>query len=687
MSTLTDPHTTPVPHGPPTTTGFGARARVLAGRYVVGRAGAAYIGLLLLTTVAYIWGLSRNGYANEYYAAAVQAGSTSWKAWFFGSFDASSFITVDKTPASLWVMGLSGRIFGFNTWSMLIPEALMGVATVALVYAAVRRWFSESAALIAGVVMAVTPVAVLMFRFNNPDALLVLLLTAGAYVVMRAMDSVQHSARWMALAGVLVGFAFLTKMMQAFLVLPAFGLAYLLAGRAGLGARIRHSLIALGAMIVGGGWWIAIVELLPASARPYIGGSQTNSIIELTLGYNGLGRLNGEETGSVGGGNGWGGATGLQRLFSGEFAGQISWLLPAALIATVVLVVAAGRAPRTDKTRAFAVLWGGWLLVTGLVFSFMQGIIHSYYMVALAPAIATLVGAGILVLWRRRSEWLPRATLAGAALLTAGWSFALLAQSSTWLPWLRYVILFTGLLAAVLLLLIPELETRTVGLGQKTVRRVSLLAIGLLAVSALAGPTAYSVQTIGSSHAGALPSAGPAVSGGMGGPGGGPQGGQFRTRDGRTPPGTAPGTGPGTGTAQGTGPGGGTTRGGGAGGFLGGGGTSGVSSELVTLLQQGTEGYTWAAAAVTANGAAPLQIASGEPVMAIGGFNGTDPSPSLAEFQELVAQGKVHYFIGSGGGGFGGGRSGTSSEISTWVQENFEAQTVGSTTVYDLSAG
>jgi 4-amino-4-deoxy-L-arabinose transferase-like glycosyltransferase len=677
MTTITEPTTS----APSRAGRSKPRTRVTA--YTVGRDKLLYGGLLALTAIAYLWGLSKNGYANEYYAAAVQAGSTSWKAWFFGSFDSSSFITVDKTPASLWVMGLSARIFGFGVWSMLIPQALMGVASVGFVYVSVRRWFSANAALLAGAVLALTPVAVLMFRFNNPDALLILLLVMGAWAVTRAIDSEKYAWRWMALAGLLVGFGFLTKMLQAFLILPAFGLAYLIAGKPALGKRLLHSLAALGALIVGAGWWIAIVELVPASARPYIGGSSTNSIIELTLGYNGLGRLSGNETGSVGGGVGnraWGGATGLQRLFGGEFGSQIAWLLPAALLSIVVLVVAAGKAGRTDRTRAFAVLWGGWLLVTGLVFSFMQGIIHSYYMVALAPAIGALIGAAAMVLWRRRTEWLPRATLAGGALLTAGWSFSLLQATPTFQPWLRWVVLVAGVGAAGLVMLLPELKLR-----RTAVRRTGLFAATLLALTALAGPAAYSIDTISTTHAGAIPTAGPAGAGGrMGGGGGGrmgtpPQGtgqGQGGTGTGQTAPGTGQ-TAPGTGTAQGR-------TGGGAGGFLGGGGTSGVSSELVTLLQQGAKGYTWAAAAVTANGAAPVQIAAEVPVMAIGGFNGTDPAPSLAEFQQLVSQGKVHYFIGSGGGG-GGGRDGTSSEISTWVAENFQAQTVGSTTIYDLT--
>ncbi|MFD7156397.1 ArnT family glycosyltransferase [Kribbella sp. NPDC059898] len=677
------------------------RPRAITTQYTLSRDKILYGGLLALTAIAYLWGLSKNGYANEYYAAAVQAGSKSWKAWFFGSFDSSSFITVDKTPASLWVMGLSGRIFGFNSWSMLVPEALMGVASVGFVYVSLRRWFSANAGLLAGAILALTPVAVLMFRFNNPDALLILLLCAGAWAVTRAIDSTKYAARWMILAGALVGFGFLTKMLQAFLILPAFGIAYLVAGKPKLGKRLLHLLLATVSLVVSAGWWVAIVEVLPASARPYIGGSSDNSILELTLGYNGLGRLSGNETGSVGGGvgnPGWGGATGLQRLFDGEFGSQISWLMPAALLSTVVLVVAAGKAPRTNRTRAFALLWGGWLVVTGLVFSYMQGIIHPYYMIALAPAFAAVIGGAMSVLWRRRAAWLPRATLAGGALLTAGWSFHLLNATPTWQPWLRWVVLITGVLAAGLVMLLPELK-----LHRTAARRAGLAAAAVLTISALAGPTAYSIDTISSAHSGAIPTARPAGFGGMGGGrGGGFPGGRMGTPPGQGTGTTQPGTGttqPGTGTTQpGTGttqPGTGTTQrgggmgGGGMGGFLGGGGTSGVSSELVTLLQQGSKGYTWTAAAVTAMGAAPMQIASGEPIMAIGGFNGTDPAPTLDQFKQLVAQGKIHYFIGGGGGGFGGrgGGDSTTSDISTWVSQNFTSQTVGGTTVYDLSTG
>src|SRR5690349_2352041 len=351
------------------------------------------LALLVLTGALYLWGLGASGWGNAFYSAAVQAGSESWKAFFYGSSDAANSITVDKTPGSLWIMALSVRIFGLSSWSILVPQALMGVATTGLLFTTVRRWYGPAAGLLAGAVAALTPVAVLMFRFDNPDALLVLLLVGAAYALTRALE--RASTRWLVLVGVLVGFAFLAKMLQAFLVVPGFALVYLLAAPIPLRRRIVQLLIAAAAMIAAAGWWVAIVELWPASSRPYIGGSQTNSVLELIFGYNGLGRLSGNETGSVVGGGRQGqagqwGATGLFRLFETEMGGQASWLIPAALLFTGYLLWMARRAPRTDGRRAQVLLWASWLVVTGLVFSFAQGIIHPYYTVALAPAIAAL---------------------------------------------------------------------------------------------------------------------------------------------------------------------------------------------------------------------------------------------------------------------------------------------------------
>ena len=253
--------------------------------------------LLAATAALYLWALDATGWGNSFYSAAVQAGTQSWQAFFFGSSDAANSITVDKPPLSLWAMVLSARVFGLNYWSVLVPQALMGVASVGMLYLGVKRWYGRVAGLIAGAAFALTPVAVLMFRYNNPDALLVLLLVCAAYATIRATE--KASPFWLALAGALVGLGFLTKMSQAFLVLPAFIIVYLVAAPTSVAKRIRDLVIAFIAMVIAGGWWVAIVELMPASSRPYIGGSQSNSIVELILSYNGIGRLTGNETGSV----------------------------------------------------------------------------------------------------------------------------------------------------------------------------------------------------------------------------------------------------------------------------------------------------------------------------------------------------------------------------------------------------
>ncbi len=667
--------------------------------------------MLALTAVLYAAGLSRNGWANDFYSAAVQAGTASWKAFFFGSFDASGFITVDKTPASLWVMELSARMFGLNYWSMLLPQAAEGVASVAVLYAAVRRWSGPAAGLIAAAVLAITPVATLMFRFNNPDALLVLLMTVAAYAMVRAVES--GRTRWIVLAGALLGFGFLTKMLQAFLVLPAFALVYLVAGPPRLGRRIWQVLAGGAALLAAAGWWVAIVQFTPAADRPYVGGSTNNSLLQLALGYNGLGRLTGNETGSVGlhrgggpgGGGAFGGSAGLTRLFASDMGSQISWLLPATLIALAALVWLSWRRQRTDRVRAAALLWGGWLIVTGLVFSYMSGIIHPYYTVALAPAIGALAGVGAVTLWRARRSMVAgrplaaRAVLAGALVVTAGWAYVLLGRSSGWLPWLRPLILVCGLAAAVVLIAERWLPGRA-----------ALLSVAPLAlVASLAGPLAYSLDTAATSHTGALPSAGPSIvsvggpggafggrpagttqggpasagaaAGGAGQPGAGAPGssGVPGGTSGR-PPGSTAGRAPGsTSGPPGQFPGG---RGGGIGGGLG--GSTQVSSGVTKLLTSGVSGYRWAAATVGAESAAPFQLASGEPIMAIGGFNGTDQTPTLAQFKQMVAAHEVHYFIGANGHTFGGG-SGAATQITSWVGSHFTKQSVGGVTVYDLA--
>ena len=639
------------------------------------------IGLLGIAALLYLWDLGASGWANAFYSAAVQAGSTSWKAFFFGSFDASNFITVDKSPAALWVMDLSARVFGVNAWSILVPQALEGVATVGFTYLTVRRWFSPAAALIAGATVALTPVAALMFRFDNPDALLVLLLTVATYATVRAIEA--GKTKWLVLAATLVGVAFLTKMLQAFLVVPAFGLVYLIAAPVSLRRRITQFGIAAATMIVASGWWVAIVQLTPAADRPYIGGSQNNSILNLIFGYNGLGRLTGNESGSVGGtgttGSMWG-PTGLDRLFNTSFGGQISWLLPAALIMLGAGLGFTLTRSRTDRTRAAFLLWGGSLAVTALVFSLAAGIIHPYYTVALAPSIGALVGMGSVLLWRQRSQPWARAMLAIAAGTTSIWSAFLLERSPGFAPGLGAAVATLGIGAAIAILGIPLLYRALVAV-------VVAVALG----AAFAGPAAYTIDTVLTTHSGAIPSAGPAVTVAATGIGPGGVPGGFGGRGGRGFaggfPGGFPGGGPGGGGFSNRGgfggrgfgvPGG--TRGAPGGGIL---NATTPGSALVTLLETNASRYTWVAATIDANSAAGYQLASDDPIMAIGGFNGTDPAPSLSQFEQDVAQGRIHYFLGSGVGP--GSGSGTSAQIAQWVAQHFTATTVDGVTVYDLT--
>jgi 4-amino-4-deoxy-L-arabinose transferase-like glycosyltransferase len=701
----------------------------------------ALLALLVATGLLYLVGLGHNGWANEFYAAAAQAGSQSWKAFLFGSLDRSNFISVDKPAGFLWPMELSARIFGVNYWSLLVPQALAGIATVGVLYTTVRRWFGPAAAITAGAVMALTPVATLIFRFNDPDAFITLTATLAAYLIVRAIES--GRTRWLVLAGVLLGLGFLGKMLAGFLALPALALAYLVCGPAKLGRRIWQLLVGAAALLLTAGWWVAIVFLTPAADRPFVGSTSNNNILSLTFGYNGLSRLTGNRGGlpggagrapgrglggaagdaargpggfggrggggGGGGGGALGGGSGLTRLFGSEWGGQISWLIPAALIAFAVMLWVSRRAARTDRTRAAALMWGGWLLVAGLVLSYMSGTTHSYYSIALAPPIGALIGIGAAGLWRIRHTWFARAALAAGLAAASAWAWILLGRSPGWYPWVRVLVVIAAVAAIGAILAGPVLRAVSARWG-------TALAVGtvtLAAIAGLGGPLAYSVDTAASSYSGASPSAGPALTAARGGPGGGAGlgrgGGGFpgRLRDGGA--GRAPG---GFGDA--------------------GGGNATVSSAFTKLLETGASHYEWTAATDGSDSAASMELATGgTPVMAIGGFRGTDPAPSLAKFEKLVAAHKIHYYVaGGGGGGFGGagfGGRGTGAgrdfadfgdrgtgdlgdrgtggfggrgaggagggggntdeaQISAWVEAHFTATTVGGMTVYNLTA-
>ena len=604
----------------------------------------ALLALLAGTAVLYLWGLGSSGWGNDYYAAAAQAGTQDLTAWLFGSHDAGNAITVDKPPAALWVMALSGRLFGFSAFTMLLPQALMGVGAVGFLFAAVRRVGGPGVGLIAGAALALTPVAALMFRFNNPDALLVLLMVAAAYFVVRATEN--GSTRWMALAGSALGFAFLTKMLQAFLVVPGLALAFLVAAPIGMWQRVWKLMVGAAAMIVSAGWYIALVELWPAGSRPYIGGSSSNSLLQLALGYNGIDRIAGG--GQPGGGAGehggfggagnifFGGAPGIGRMFGQSMGTEVSWLLPAALIGLIAALWLTRKAGRTDRVRASLLLWGGWLLVTAAVFSFMDGTIHPYYTVALAPAVAALVGISVRELWQIRDRLWSRLVMAAMSAVTGVWAFVLLDRTPDWMPALRWVVLVGSVVVAVM-----------VAAGaQRKGTQIAVLAAGAI-LFAVAAPAAYAVQTVATAHNGPISTSGPSKGDAFGLPGGGGPGGPGR-----------PG-GPGGRMAD-----------------------NAALAELVGGLDN-----RWAAATIGSMGASSLELKSGASIMAIGGFTGGDNSPTLTQFQHYVANHEIRYFIeGEHFGPPGHRESGAASEITDWVKQNFTAGDVGGSTVYDLTA-
>ncbi|MDO8108417.1 glycosyltransferase family 39 protein [Isoptericola sp. b441] len=628
----------------------------------------ATAGLLVATAALYLWGLDRSGWANSFYAAAAQAGAASWKAFWYGASDAGASITVDKPPFSLWPMALSVRAFGLTPWSILVPEALMGVASVAALHASVRRVASAGAALLAGAVLAVTPVAVLMFRYDNPDAMLVLLLTLAAGAVLRGVED--GRTRWMLLAGALVGLAFLTKQLEAFLAVPAMGSAWLMAAPVPLRRRLRDGALAVLAVVAAAGWWVALVELVPASARPWIGGTSNNSFLDLTFGYNGVGRLTGNTIGRTHVVT----AGAVGRILVGSTAVQFSWLVPAAVVLAAATWWLRRGAPRTDPVRAALVLWAGWLLVTGATFSVMHGVSHSYYTVALAPATAAMVGIGAGAVWRRRDRPWARALLAGVVALTGAWSVLLLTHSPAWNPWLRPLVAGLTALGAVGLLVpgragLGRMRQVLAARRSAPVRRAAVV-VSLAAV--LLGPVAYSLQTVGAVHTGSVPVAGPRADAGraasagfaasmLGRASGGPAG---RLRAGgasgtRLRPGVAPG--------RRSGPG-------------------GVSPAVRDLLLRDSARYTWAGAAVSSPLAAWYQLGVRQAVMPVGGFNGTDPSPTLRQFRADVAAGRIHWFIG-GGRIYGSQPSGTleAQRIAAWVRATYPVQVVDGVRLYDLS--
>ncbi len=620
--------------------------------------------------------LSRNGWANGYYAAAVRSMMLSWHNFLFASFDPTGVMTVDKPPLALWVQALSARIFGLHSLSILVPQALMGVVTVALVYDLVRRRFGRLGGFAAGLTLAITPITVAMSRHNNPDAAVALCDVAALWCAVRGFED--GRTRWIVWSGVMVGLGFEAKMGTALLIVPALAAAWLWASPHRPLRAIRQLLSGGAAMALVGGAWPLLVTLTPAAARPWISGTADNSIWSLITGYNGLGRVAGQAgnpgaaTGrGFGGASTLGGGSGVLRLLNSALGGQAGWLLGFAIVSGLGLIVAT-RLRRRDPDAGWLVAVGGAFLASAVVFSYAQGIFHPYYVSFLAPFSAALVGAGAAQLARdgRHARILAPLAIAGGVAT----ELAVMHSDQT-LAALQPVVVGVGAVTAIALMLLSS-------------SRLRLTALGAVLATLSIAPAAWAVDTLGHATSGTFPAGGPQnvadgpagpggfhSFGGRGGfPGGGIPGGGFPGRGllggalpgaggfpnaGGPPPGGALGPGGGVGPAQRGG-----LFGGGAGGF---GGAFGGRSLKATLSY------------ISAHGGGPLAVSaqttaetaiidSAARVAGIGGFSGNESEVSATWLAHEIRAGKIRWvldtessFAGFGGGfgGISGGRVGS----------------------------
>jgi 4-amino-4-deoxy-L-arabinose transferase-like glycosyltransferase len=682
----------------------------------------ALLPILLLATILNFYDLSREGYANAYYAAAVRSMGESWHNFFFNAFDPGGFVSLDKPPLGFWLQVASTKVFGYNGVALMLPQALAGVLSVALLYYLVRRIFGTAAGLLAALALAITPISVVANRNNIVDGTLVFIVLLGAWAVSRAVET--GKLRWLLLCAVFVGLGFNVKMLQAYLVLPAFGLAYLLGTRLSWWRRIVHLSLATVVLLVVSLSWVVAVDLTPASQRPWVGSTTNSSELSLAIGYNGLQRLTGNSSvsgtrssassaaGTSGsstnapaagtrgpggnggpGGVGENGPTGALRLLDTQLGGQTGWLLPLAVIGFFVGIWRTRRWP-PDPQQTALLVWGMWLLTMGVFFS-VAGFFHTYYLVMIAPAIAALVGIGVVSLWQtyRQSSskiwWLLPTSLLALAAVQAH----LLTNYPAWSRWLTPLIVGLSLLGALLLILL-RLRANS---GKRFMLGVLLLGVAGL----LAAPAVWSVESVQAADSGLTPRAGPSGSTGSSGPGGfaiGGGRGAFQPSAGSAgaptgPPGTSSGSttppGPPSGNPPSSPPGGNgsfripseslRTASGGLGG-------SQVNKGLLRYLAQHLGSATYLFATESAGTAEPYIIATGKAVMAMGGFTGSDPILTSTRLTALVKAGVVRYFL-LNGGGFGGPGGSSNGTATSWVQAHCTAVPASKYTSASSGAG
>ena len=696
------------------------------------------IGIAAVAAFLYAWNITQAGLA-PFYSVAVKSMSESWKAFFYGAFDPKATITIDKLAGSFLPQALSARIFGFHPWSLALPQVIEGVISVLVMYRVVRRWAGVMPGLLAAALFTLTPIAASMFGHSMEDGALTLCLVLAADAYQRAvMEARLRSLIW---SGVWVGLGFQAKMMQAWMILPALAIGYLIAAPAPLRRRIGQLSVAGVVMLAVSLSWIALYTFTPASDRPYVDGSTDNSAAAMVFGYNGLERFGisipgavtsgpgvsagrggagggqpsgtgpvlapggtgsgtgssatgssppgGTGTGSTGTGGGaaaTGAPAAFQRtagssfgqgwtkLLGSDYGPEIGWLYPLAILALIFGLLWTWRARRTDQVRAGFVMWGIWLLTVGLIFSKMSTIPHTAYMSSLAPPLAALSAAGLVMFWRyyragdARGWMLPVAVAAELA-----WAVFLWRDYGGFLPWVRTAAVVAGVIAIVVMV-VTKLTRRARG-------RLATAGLTVGVVAALAAPSAWAASVLDTRYGGSSfnASAGPAgaMGGGatVGGAGGAPASGQasgqardefierfrgdggYRSSAGRYGRRTGD---------RGFG-------GGGAGGILG--STTALSAserELYDYVSAHRDGASYLMAVSSWSEASPYILSTGQEVMPMGGFSGSVPEPTLARVKELVSSGQLRFFLlsgsgGAAGGGFGGGGT-TAQTIASWVQ-------------------
>ena len=673
-------------------------------------------GIIVISLFMNFFELGQNGFGNLYYAAGIRSMLDSWHNFFFVSFDPGGFVTLDKPPLGFWLQVLSAKIFGFTPFSVYLPQALSGVLSVALLYHLVRRHFGVVAGLLAALALALSPISIVTNRNNTIDSTLALVLLLGAWAVLRAAET--GRLRWLLLCAVTVGIGFNIKMLEAYLVVPAFGLLYLLAAPNSIWKRIWHLALAGIVLIIISLSWALAVDLTPASQRPYVDSTQNNSEISLALGYNGINRLFGQlgmgpggppnrnagrpgqspnpneippslqqpsqgagQPGGSGGpgGNGPGGPggpggsnglfdTGIPgplRLFNQPLGGQIVWLLPLAILG--MLALAWQRRPRLqiDRQQQSLVLWGTWLLTMGIFFS-VAGFFHQYYLTEMAPAIAALFGIGIVIMWHdyRLPSW--RGWLLPLALIATGLEqIHILSSYPSWSLWLTpaTAILCTG--GATVLIVLRIIQPIELSRDQRNFL-ISVLSIAILGL--MITPTIWAAIPVIQNTQAQLPVAGPAQQGDFGNPGGPPVNGNLGSPNGGPP--------------------------------LGSPGEASANMMLIKYLEAHQGNAKFLVATTSSMQADGIILATNKPVMSLGGFSGSDPILTTSQLETLIHQGTIRYFLldsfgegqqppsaflenipkqyrdqlnqdrQRGGGGFGGGQQ---SSLTSWVTQHCTA--------------